>query len=136
MRFMVAVYPGNQKRYEAGIMPEPELLGRMMRYNEELADAGVMLSGEGMHPPSKGCWIRFSGSGPEEEAEGPAPFSGKGMGGFWIFEVSSKEEALKWAKKAPMEEGDVLEVRQLFESSDFDGDIERRESELRKRLGK
>jgi hypothetical protein len=134
MRFMVIVHPGNKKGYEAGQMPDAELLTNMGKFNEELVKAGVMLSGEGLHPSSKGVRVHFPGKGKTNVTQGPFPESQELIGGFWIWQVKSKEEALDWAKRAPMEDGATLELRQVFESSDFGPEIEEQENKLREKI--
>ena len=135
MRYMVIVYPGGKgaKDYEAGKMPDSELLQKMGKFNEELVDAGIMLSGDGLHPSAKGTRINFSNGGKQSIAEGPFTDSHL-IGGFWIWQVKSKEEALAWAKKAPMEDGDTLELRQVQEAEDFGPEIAKQERELIKRI--
>ncbi len=130
MRFMVLVYPGNAKAYEAGQMPEAELLAKMGLFNEELVKAGVLLSGEGLQPSSKGVQVHFPGHGETRVSDGPFTEPRKPIGGFWIWKVKSKAEALEWAKRAPMEDGATLELRQVFEPSDFGPDIEQQETSL------
>jgi hypothetical protein len=133
---MVLVYPGNIKGYEAGQMPDPELLEKMGKFNEELVEAGVMLSGEGLHPSSKGARVHFSGHGKKSVTDGPFAETKELIGGFWIWQVKSKEEALEWAKRAPMEEGATLELRQLFEPSDFGPEVEAQEKKLLEKMEK
>jgi len=118
MRFMVLVKASEAS--EAGEMPSEALLAEMQAYNEELANAGVMLAGEGLHPSSKGVRIRFSG---EERTvvDGPFAESEELVAGFWLWEVKSREEAIEWAKRSPNphEGGGGLELRQVFEAEDF-----------------
>ncbi|MBV8081937.1 MAG: YciI family protein [Candidatus Eremiobacteraeota bacterium] len=120
MRFMVIV-PAN-KDTEAGILPTAEELAEMGKFNEELAKAGVMLAGEGLHPSSKGARIRFSGT-KRTVIDGPFTESKELVAGFWIIQTKSKEEAIEWMKRAPLFDGGVeLELRQVFEASDFGDD--------------
>jgi hypothetical protein len=136
MRFMVLVYPGNRKGYEAGQMPEQKLLENMGKFNEELVNAGVMLSGEGIHPSSKGARVHFPGKG-KKAVVTQGPFTDRELvGGFWMWQVKSKEEALEWAKRAPMEDGATLELRQVFEAADFGPEIEAQEKKLQEKMGK
>jgi len=134
MRFMVIVKAS--KDSEAGVMPGRELLEAMGRFNEELAKAGVMLAGEGLQPSSKGARVQFSGS-KRTVVDGPFPETKELVGGFWIWRVNSKDEAIEWAKRCPNPHaGDSeLEIRQIFEAEDF-GDAlspELREAEARLR---
>jgi hypothetical protein len=131
MRFMVFVLPGDMKGYEAGKMPEPGMMETMGKYNEELVKAGVMTAGEGIHPSAHGVRVRFSGGKP---AVSQGPFADAKVAGFWMWQVKSKEEALDWAKKAPMAEGDILEIRQVFESDDFGPEVAAQENKLREKM--
>lgn len=113
MRFMVIV---KTKGGEEG-PPSSEMIARMGKYNEELVQAGVVTAGEGLMPSSKGARVRFSRNG-TTVIDGPFSEAKELVGGFWIFQVQSKEEALDWVRKIPFEEGEV-EVRQLAEVEDF-----------------
>jgi hypothetical protein len=116
MRFMVLV-PGNAES-EAGVMPSTELLEEMTKYNEELAKAGVMLSGEGLHPTSKGAKVRFEG-GNRTVIDGPFTEAKEIVAGYWIWECKSRDEAIEWLKRAPFDGGTEIELRQIFEADDF-----------------
>ncbi|MBF6599175.1 MAG: YciI family protein [Dehalococcoidia bacterium] len=132
MRFMVIVKSNEQT--EAGVLPRKEDLELMGKYNEELVKAGVMLAGEGLQPSSKGARVKFDGS-TRTVTDGPFAESKELIAGFWIMETKSKEEAIEWVKRAPMDGGTELEVRQVFEADDF-GDAftpELREQEERRR---
>ena len=131
MRFMVIV-KGNPDS-EAGKMPPPEVFEEMGKFNEELAKAGVMLAGEGLHPSSKGARIRFDGK-QRTVIDGPFTEAKELVGGFWIIQVKSKEEAIEWMKRSPFQEGEI-EIRQVFETEEFGDDLlpETRERELRLR---
>ncbi len=115
MRFMILVKA--DKESEAGKLPSQELLAEMMKYNEELVKAGVMLAGEGLHASSKGARVKFSGK-KTTVTDGPFPETKELLAGFWIFNVKSKQEAIDWIKRAPMEDTE-LEIRQIFEPADF-----------------
>ena len=116
MRFMVLV-PGSPES-EAGEMPSTELLGEMTKYNEELVKSGVMLAGEGLHPTSRGAKVRFNG-GERTVIDGPFTEAKELVAGYWVWECSSREEAIEWLKRAPFG-GDVeIELRQIFETGDF-----------------
>jgi hypothetical protein len=121
MRFMILVKATPES--EAGIPPSAELLAAMGRYNEELARAGVMLAGEGLQPSSKGARVKFSG-GKRTVIDGPFAETKELIAGFWMIEVRSREEAIEWVKRVPdpMGEGEeaVIEIRQVFETSDFE----------------
>jgi len=116
MRFMVMVKA--DRNSEAGVMPSERLLAEMQTYNEELAKAGVLLAGEGLHPSSKGARVRFSGT---KRTVANGPFTGDLVAGFWMFQVRSLDEAIEWVKRCPnpMEGESEIEIRQVFEADDF-----------------
>ncbi len=117
MRFMAMMIPGNP-RAEAGELPDEKLIGAMMRYNQELAEAGVLLGLDGLHPSSKGARIRFAG-GRKAVTDGPFAEAREVIGGYWLWKVGSKQEAIDWALRCPAEDGDTIELRQLYEPEDF-----------------
>ena len=129
MRFMVIVKAN--KDTEAGVMPTREMLEEMGKFNEELAKAGVMLAGEGLHPSSKGARVRFDGK-KRTVIDGPFAESKELVAGFWLWQVRSRDEAIEWLKRAPFQEGEV-ELRQVFEDDDFGEEFtpELREQEAR-----
>ena len=116
MRFMVIVKA--DKDSEAGVMPTEKMLADMGNYNQQLADAGVMLAGEGLHPTSKGARVRFGEGGKSTVIDGPFAETKELVAGFWMWKVNSKEEAIEWLKRAPFENTEV-ELRQVFEAEDF-----------------
>jgi hypothetical protein len=121
------------KESEAGIMPTEQILTEIGKFNEELAKAGVLLAGEGLHPSAKGARVRFSG-GKETVIDGPFTETKELVAGFWIWQVKSKEEAIEWLKRAPFDETEV-EIRQVFEAENFGAEFtpELREQEERVR---
>jgi hypothetical protein len=131
MRFMVLVKAS--KDSEAGVLPDKKILTEMGKFNEELVKAGVMLAGDGLHPSSKGARVRFSG-GKRTVIDGPFAETKELVAGFWLWQVKSKEEAIEWLKRAPFDQTEV-EIRQLFEASDFGPEFtpELREQEERQR---
>jgi hypothetical protein len=118
MRFLVMVKA--DKNTEAGVLPDEKLLTDMGKYNEELVKAGVLLSGEGLQPSSKGARVKFSGE-KRTVIDGPFPEAKDLVAGFWMFQVESKEEAIEWVKRCPNPTGTeaAIEIRQVFEASDF-----------------
>ncbi|MES3020733.1 MAG: YciI family protein [Pseudomonadota bacterium] len=118
MRFMILVKATAES--EAGKMPSEELLTAMGKYNEELVKAGVMVAGEGLHPSAKGARVRFSGAG-RTVVDGPFSETKELVAGFWLWECSSREEAIEWVRRCPnpMEGDSEIEIRQVFEASDF-----------------
>jgi hypothetical protein len=134
MRFMVLVKADENS--EAGVMPSTELLEAMGKYNEELANAGVLLAGEGLQPSSKGARVRFSGKD-RTVIDGPFAETKELIAGFWLIQAKSMEEAIEWVKRAPnpMEGESEIEIRQVFEAEDFGDEFtpELREQEERVR---
>ena len=118
MRFLVIVKA--TKESEAGQMPSTELLEAMGKYNEELAKAGIMKAGEGLHPSSRGVRVRFSGD-KRTVIKGPFAATEELIAGFWVWEVKSLEEAIEWVKRCPnpMESESDIEIRRIFEAEDF-----------------
>ena len=119
MRFMMFVRA--DKNTEAGVLPSKELVAAMGRFNEEMVKAGVMLAGEGIQPSSKSARITFS-RGARSVTDGPFPDK-ELVAGFWMIQVKSKDEAIAWAKRVPFADGEVIEIRQVFEASDFPAEI-------------
>jgi hypothetical protein len=134
MRVMVLI-KANEKS-EAGVMPSERLLTEMMRFNEELVAAGMMLAGEGLHPSSKGVRVRFSGTD-RTVIGGPFAETKELIAGYWLWEVGSMEEAIEWVKRIPDPDGDGgdVEIRPVFEADDFGPELtpELREQEERLR---
>lgn len=116
MRFVVMVR--SNATIESGVLPTAEQLTNMGRFNEELVKAGVMLAAEGLHDSSKGARLRFTG-GKADVTDGPFAETKELIAGFWIVQAKSKEEVIERFARAPMEDGDVLEIRQVFEAEDF-----------------
>jgi hypothetical protein len=106
------------KESEAGVLPGPELLTEMGKYNEQLVKAGIMLAGDGLQPTSKGKRVRFSGD-KRTVIDGPFTETKELIAGFWIWQVRSMDEAVEWLKRAPFDGGTEIELRQVFEASDF-----------------
>jgi len=120
MRFMVMVKA--TRTSESGAMPDPQLLADMGKYNEELAKSGVMLSGEGLQPSSKGARVKFSPGNQRAVIDGPFPETKELIAGYWMWKVKSKEEALQWLTRCPHpfpgQEAEI-ELRQVYEQEDF-----------------
>jgi hypothetical protein len=136
MKFMILVKA--TKNSEAGVMPSQELLAAMMKYNEELVKAGVMLAGEGLQPSSKGARVKFSGN-KRTVIDGPFTETKELVAGFWLWQCKSKEEAIEWVKRCPNPmpgEESEIEIRQIFETEDFGAELtpELREQERRLRV--
>jgi hypothetical protein len=133
MRVMVLVKASRES--EAGQLPDERMLTEMGRFNEELVKAGVMLAGEGLHTSAKGKRVRFEGR-KKTVIDGPFAETKELLGGFWLWQVRSMDEAVEWLKRAPFDGGTEVEIRQVFESADF-GDLLKPEiRELEDRLRK
>jgi hypothetical protein len=137
MRFMIIVKA--TKDSEAGVMPDEKLLKDMMKYNEELIKAGVMLAGEGLHPSSKGARVKFSGKN-RTVVDGPFAETKELIAGYWMWNVKSREEAIEWVKRCPnpMPGDSEIEIRQVFESPELtdNAEILNKEAELRAKTAK
>src|SRR4051812_8869176 len=141
MRFMVMVKAS--KDSEAGKMPSQELLAAMGKYNEELVKAGIMLSGEGLHPSSKGARVKFSGN-KRIVTDGPFAETKELVAGFWLWKCQSKQEAIDWVKRCPNPTGTnaecEVEIRQIFAPEDFGAEftpeLREQEERLRTQIGK
>jgi hypothetical protein len=118
MRFMMLVIPKDYEQAKPGTLPDPGLVEKMMKYNESLQKAGVLLALDGLHPPSMGSRVSFKQGKPSIK-DGPFAEVKEVLGGYWMIQVKSKAEALEWASRAPMLDGDVIEVRQVQEFGDF-----------------
>ena len=117
MRVMVIVKASEKS--EAGVLPTPEEFSAMGKFNEELAKAGIMLAGDGLHPTSKGKRVRFEGGSKRTVIDGPFAETKELIAGFWLWEVRSIDEAVEWLKRAPFQPGDEVEIRQVYALEDF-----------------
>jgi hypothetical protein len=121
MKFMMlmipAVYQGG-KKVDPGFVPDPEKVAKMGRFNDEMAKAVKILSLNGLHPVTTGARVSFA-KGTPTVTDGPFIETKEVLGGYWLVEAKSKEEVVKWAQRCPADEGDVIEVRQIFEAEDF-----------------
>ena len=130
MRFMMLMYPGPQAETESNpVDGHEELFAAMMAFNQRMLDAGVMLSGDGLKPTSKGARVKF-GRGTATVIDGPFTETKEILGGFWMINVGSLAEAVAWARQAPCPAGEMIEVRQVYEAEDFGPDIAAREREM------
>lgn len=121
MRFMVIIKAS--KESEAGRLPSAAELTEMGRFNDQLIEAGVMLAGEGLQASSKGARVRFDKNGKKTVVDGPFAETKELVAGFWIWQVKSKEEAIEWLERAPFRGGEEVEIRQVFEATDFGADF-------------
>jgi hypothetical protein len=123
MRFMMLMIPKGYESAKPGTMPEAKHVAAMMKYNEELQKAGVLLALDGLHPPSAGVRVSFAG-GKAKVTDGPFAEAKEVLGGYWMLQVKSKEEAIEWAKRCPGQDNELIEVRQVQEYADFPADIQ------------
>ena len=123
MRFMMLMIPKGYEKAEPGAMPDAKAVAAMMAYNESLQKAGVLLALDGLHPPSMGARVSFSGGKPKV-TDGPFTEAKEVLGGYWMIQVKSKEEAIEWASRCPASDNEVIEVRQVQEFPDFPADVQ------------
>ena len=123
MRFMMLMIPGGYEKAQPGTTPDPERVAEMMKYNEALQKAGVLLSLDGLHPLSAGARVSFSNRKPTV-TDGPFVEAKEVIGGYWMIRVKSKEEAIEWARRCPASGNEVIELRQVFEMEDFPADVQ------------
>jgi hypothetical protein len=119
MRFMLLMIPDVYgKPVPADFRPDPKAVEEMGKYNESLQKAGVLLALDGLHPPAAGARVSFAGGKPKV-TDGPFAEAKEVLGGYWMIDVKSKEEAVEWVRRCPAAPGDIIEIRQVFEMSDF-----------------
>ena len=120
MRFMLLMYPGPQDEV-AGMIPSEKDIAPMMEFNEELTKSGALLSLDGLHPSASGARVRYRG-GKTTVVDGPFTEAKEIVGGYWMIQVKSREEAIEWAKKVPAADGEMVEIRRVSEMSEFNLD--------------
>jgi hypothetical protein len=120
---MMLMIPKGYETAAPGAMPDAKAVAAMMKYNESLQKAGVLLALDGLHPPSMGARVSFSGGKPKV-IDGPFTEAKEVLGGYWMIQVKSKEEAIEWASRCPASDNEVIEVRQVQEFSDFPADVQ------------
>ena len=132
MRFMMIMFPKGYENAKPGTVPDLKDMDRMGKYNEELGKAGVLLALDGLTPPATmSARVRFKG-GKSKVTDGPFPETKEVVGGFWIIQVKSREEALEWASRIPGSDNEMVEVRRLFDITDFDPETQK---EIQKKFG-
>ena len=124
MRFMMLMIPKGYEQAKPGTLPEAKAVEAMMKYNGELQKAGVLLALEGLHPPSMGSRVTFVGGKPKV-TDGPFAEATEVLGGFWMIQVKSKEEAIQWASRCPASSNEIIEVRQIQEMTDFPAEVQK-----------
>ena len=123
MRFMMLMIPKGYENAAPGAMPDAKAVAAMMKYNESLQKAGVLLALDGLHPPSMGARVSFSGGKPKV-TDGPFAEAKEVLGGYWMIQVKSKEEAIEWASRCPASDNEVIEIRQVQEIVRLPGRIQ------------
>jgi hypothetical protein len=123
MRFMMLMIPLGYETAPADLQLDPERVAAMMRYNEALKDAGVLITLDGLHPPSTGARVSFA-TGEPVVTDGPFAEAKEVLGGYWMIEVASRAEAIAWAKKCPGSPNEVIEIRQVQEMADFSPEVQ------------
>ncbi len=129
MRFMMLMIPKGYESAGPGTMPDARKVEAMMKYNESLQKAGVLLALDGLHPPSTGARVSFPG-GKARVTDGPFAEAKEVVGGYWMIQVKSREEAIEWAKRCPGSDNEVIEIRQVQELADFPADVQAVAGEL------
>ena len=122
MRFMMLMIPKGYETAPPDVKLDAERVKAMMKYNESLQKAGVLLALDGLHPPSSGARVSFPGGSPKV-VDGPFPEAKEVVGGYWMIQVRSKEEAVAWASRCPASEDETIEIRRVQELADFDGEV-------------
>jgi hypothetical protein len=138
MRFMMLMIPKGYEAAAAGTVPDAKAVEAMMKYNESLQKAGVLLALDGLHPPSMGARVSFRGGKPHV-VDGPFPEAKEVLGGYWMIQVKSRADAIEWASRCPGSENEVVEVRQVQEMSDFPEDVRQAAAgfeEMQKKAGR
>ena len=123
MRFMMLMIPKGYEAAAPGTMPSADAVAAMMKYNEALKEAGVLVTLDGLHPPSMGARVSFEG-GKAIVTDGPFIESKEVIGGYWMIEVKSRDEAIEWAKRCPASANEIIEVRQVHELSDYSDEVQ------------
>ena len=123
MRFMMLMIPKGYEDATPGTMPPADRVAAMMKYNESLQKAGVLLALDGLHPPSMGARVSFEGGRPHV-TDGPFAEAKEVLGGYWMIQVKSREDAIAWASRCPGSENEVIEIRQVQEFDDFPADVQ------------
>jgi hypothetical protein len=123
MRFMMLMIPAGYETAAPDALPPVEAISAMMKYNEALKEAGVLITLDGLHPPSSGARVSFAGGKPVV-TDGPFTESKEVIGGYWMIEVNSRDEAIAWAKRCPASNNEVIEIRQVQEMADFPPELQ------------
>ena len=123
MRFMMLMIPKGYERAAPGTVPDAKAVEAMMRYNESLQQAGVLLALDGLHPPAEAARVTFAGGTPKV-TDGPFAEAKEVVGGYWMIQVRSRDEAIQWATRCPAGENEMIEIRQVFEMAEFPPEVQ------------
>ena len=135
MRFMMLMIPSGYETAPPDVKLDPERIAAMMKYNQAQKDAGVLITLDGLHPPSMGARVSFAGGKPVV-TDGPFTEAKEVLGGYWMIDVKSREEAIGWAKRCPATGNEIIEIRQVQELSDFPADVQEAAAGLTELQGK
>ena len=135
MRFMMLMIPLGYETAPPDVKLDPERVAAMMKYNQALKDAGVLIALDGLHPPSMGARVSFAGGKPVV-TDGPFTEAKEVLGGYWMIDVKSREEAIAWAKRCPASNNEIIEIRQVQEMSDFPAEVQKAAAGLTEMQGK
>jgi hypothetical protein len=136
MRVMLMMIPDVYRRpVPPDFVPPADAVEKMSKFNEELQKAGVLLALDGLHPPDTAARVSFDAGGKPNVTDGPFAEAKEIVGGYWILQVKSREEAIEWARRCPAQPGDVIEIRRVYEPEDFGPDVARQERELMEKIG-
>lgn len=130
MRFMMLMIPKGYEAAAPGTMPDPQAVAAMMKYNEQLQQAGVLLALDGLHPPAEAARVTFAGGTPTV-TDGPFAEAKEVVGGYWIIQVRSRDEAIQWATRCPAGEHETIEIRQVFDMAEFPPEVQQAVGEFK-----
>lgn len=137
MRFMMIMIPDVYRRpVPPDFVPPADAIEKMGKFNEELQKAGALLACDGLHPPETGARVSFDAAGKPKVTDGPFAETKEAIGGYWMLQLKSREEAVEWARRCPAQSGDVIEIRRVHEAEDFGPAVAQQERELMEKIGK
>lgn len=134
MRFMLLMIPDGYAAAQPERMPDAKAVEAMTKYNESLKEAGVLLSLDGLHPPSGGARVTFKNGGRPQVSHGPFSDTKEALGGYWMIRVGSQQEAIDWASRCPVSHDAVIEIRQVFEMEEFPEDVQKAAGDFPERM--
>jgi hypothetical protein len=134
VRFMMLMIPDGYATAQPDKTPDAAAVAAMMKYNEQLKEAGVLLSLDGLHPPSDGARVTFKGGSQPQVNHGPFPGTTEALGGYWMIRVNSQQEAIDWARRCPVSHDAVIEIRRVFEMEEFPADVQAAAGDFAERM--